>query len=200
MTVTEGELGFLRGKCPYFPESFLEYLKSFRLKPNQEVKLEFHPVSSPRGGDVDDEDGDLTITIAGPWASTILYEIPLLVLVSESYFRFTDTDWDYTGQEENAFEKGARLLQGGCAFSEFGTRRRRSYATQEVVLRGLMKAAEEHRQSNINTGGVFTGTSNVHFAHRWDSSSPLRTHKKLRLNTGSTSTPLARSPMNGSWA
>lgn len=170
ITVTEEELGFLRRKCSYFPESFLEYLKNFRLKPNQEVKVEFHPVPSPREGG--DEDGDLTITIAGSWAGTILYEIPLLVLVSESYFRFTDTDWDYTGQKENAFEKGVRLLQGGCAFSEFGTRRRRSYATQEVVLRGLMKAAEEHKQSNINTGGVFTGTSNVHFAHRFGTSSP----------------------------
>ncbi|RPB21061.1 nicotinate phosphoribosyltransferase [Terfezia boudieri ATCC MYA-4762] len=167
ITVTEGELGFLRRKCPYFPESFLEYLKNFRLKPNQEVKLEFHPVPSPREGD-EDEDGNLTVTIAGSWAGTILYEIPLLVLVSESYFRYTDTDWDYTGQEEKAFEKGVRLLQGGCVFSEFGTRRRRSYATQEMVLRGLMKAAEEHKQNNINTGGIFSGTSNVHFAHRFD--------------------------------
>ncbi|KAF8446504.1 Quinolinate phosphoribosyl transferase [Terfezia claveryi] len=167
ITVTEGELGFLRRKCPYFPESFLEYLKNFRLKPHQEVKLEFHPIPSPREG-AEDEDGDLTITIAGSWAGTILYEIPLLVLVSESYFRYTDTDWDYTGQEENAFKKSVRLLRGGCVFSEFGTRRRRSYATQEMVLRGLMKAAEEHKQNNINTGGNFIGTSNVHFAHRFD--------------------------------
>jgi len=108
------------------------------------------------------------------------------VLVSESYFRFTDTDWDYTAQEENAFEKGVRLLQGGCAFSEFGTRRRRSYATQEMVLGGLIKAAEAHKQSNNNTGGVFTGTSNVHFAHRFAPLVPYVHTKGLNLNTGST--------------
>lgn len=51
ISVTEGELEFLRRKCPYFPESFLEYLKNFRLKPNQEVKLEFYPIPSSREGD-----------------------------------------------------------------------------------------------------------------------------------------------------
>ena len=70
--------------------------------------------------------------------------------------------------------------------------------TQEMVLRGLMKASEEHKQGNSNACGVFTGTSNVHFAHRLDTTPP-RAHKKLKLNIGSTWTLLARSPTSGSW-
>jgi len=59
IAVTEGELEFLRRKCPYFPEGYLQYLKNFRLKPNQEVKLEFHPVPSPKEGDDEEEDDEV---------------------------------------------------------------------------------------------------------------------------------------------
>ena len=90
------------------------------------------------------------------------------MLVSEAYFRFTDTDWGYSGQEENAYGKGITLLQAGCAFCESGTRRRRTYATQEMVLRGLIKAAKEYNGETQRERGDFTGTSNVHFAHRFD--------------------------------
>ena len=89
--------------------------------------------------------GDLEVAVRGKWVETVLYEIPLLVLVSECYFRFSDTDWNDDGQEERAYEKGIRLLSNGCVFSEFGTRRRRSYRTQEQILLGLMRAAKTFR-------------------------------------------------------
>ena len=68
-----------------------------------------------------------------------------------------------------------RLLNGGCAFSEFGTRRRRSYVAQELVLKGLKRAAEKYKQSvnNGDASGRFLGTSNVHFAHRFVAFSPV---------------------------
>jgi nicotinate phosphoribosyltransferase len=93
---------------------------------------------------------------------TILYEIPLLALVSEAYFKFCDTDWTYAGQVEKAFAKGAKLLEEDCIFSEFGTRRRRDYHTQDLVLQGLRRAEAEATQKGWK--GKLSGTSNVHFA------------------------------------
>lgn len=103
---------------------------------------------------------------------TILYEIPLLALTSEAYFKFCDRDWDHAGQEENAYRKGVTLLENGCVFSEFGSRRRRDYHTQDLVMKGLCRAAEEvksnsNSDNNNNNNGKFMGTSNVHFAMKY---------------------------------
>jgi len=103
--------------------------------------------------------------IKGLWVETILYEIPLLALTSEAYFRFVDTDWTYDGQEQKAYDKGMRLLEGGCIASEFGTRRRRDYHTQALVFRGLVKASKEGEKQGLP--GKISGTSNVHLAMRF---------------------------------
>lgn len=76
-----------------------------------------------------------------------------------------DTDWDYDGQEDKAFEKGMRLLETGCILSEFGTRRRRDYHTQALVFRGLVKASKEAASKGFP--GELSGTSNVHLAMRF---------------------------------
>ena len=96
---------------------------------------------------------------------TILYEIPLLALTSEAYFKFMDTDWDYDGQEDKAYGKGKQLLEAGCIVSEFGTRRRRDYHTQALVFRGLVKSKKEAEAAGLP--GKLTGTSNVHLAKRF---------------------------------
>lgn len=93
---------------------------------------------------------------------TILYEIPLLALISEAYFKFCDKDWSYEGQVEQAYQKGVKLLEEGCIFSEFGTRRRRDYHTQDLVLQGLRRAQDDATKKGWK--GKLTGTSNVHFA------------------------------------
>lgn len=103
--------------------------------------------------------------VKGLWVETILYEIPLLALTSEAYFKFMDTDWTYDGQEEKAHGKGMRLLEAGCVVSEFGTRRRRDYHTQALVFRGLAKAKKEAEAKGLT--GVLSGTSNVHLAMRF---------------------------------
>ena len=109
--------------------------------------------------------GHVEIGTKGLWVDTILYEIPLLALTSEAYFKFCDRDWTYDGQVEGAFKKGMKLLEYGCFVSEFGSRRRRDYHTQELVLKGLCQAKEQGEAQGCH--GKITGTSNVHFAMRF---------------------------------
>jgi len=104
--------------------------------------------------------GEIDITLRGPWLHTILYEIPVLAIVSEVYFRRT--------QPRPNLEEGRRRLQAKLELlrtvepqlefkiSDFGTRRRFSLAWQEEVLQTLKREVPEY----------FAGTSNVWFALR----------------------------------
>lgn len=152
VTLAKEELEFLKQKCPFLGPEYLSYLQSFSMKPSEHVRLSFHPLK-------DSEDGDLDIKVKGLWLETILYEVPLLALTSEAYFRFVDRDWTYDNQEEAAYQKGLKLFKAGCLVSEFGSRRRRDSKTQDLVVGGLKRASEEGDMS-----GKLTGTSNVYFA------------------------------------
>ncbi|PHH82634.1 hypothetical protein CDD82_5360 [Ophiocordyceps australis] len=154
---------FLQTHCPYLDNKYLDFLKEFRLRPREQVITTFSPIAEDGGADSDV--GEMDIKIQGTWVDTILYEIPILALASEAYFRFMDTDWNYEGQESQAFAKGMRLLEAGCVTSEFGTRRRRDYHTQALVFRGLVKASKEAAAKGFP--GKLSGTSNVHLAMRF---------------------------------
>ncbi|KAF2709475.1 nicotinate phosphoribosyltransferase [Pleomassaria siparia CBS 279.74] len=159
VSVSADELAFLKTTCTYLSEEYLSFLSTFRLKPSTQLKLIFTPVEDT-GKDTDI--GDFRIHTEGLWIETILYEIPLLALISEAYFKFCDKDWSYAGQVDKAHHKGVTLLEEGCIFSEFGTRRRRDYHTQDLVLQGLRRAQDEATLNGWT--GKLTGTSNVHFA------------------------------------
>ena len=129
------------------------------MKPEEQVTLSFTPAAS------DLEVGDLHITIKGLWTETIVYEIPLLALTSEAYFKFCNKDWNHDGQEEKARKKCLTLLENGCLVAEFGSRRRRDYETEDLVMKGLCKASKQAREADWK--GKVTGTSNVHFAMKY---------------------------------
>ncbi|KAI0203716.1 nicotinate phosphoribosyltransferase [Astrocystis sublimbata] len=164
ISLQDEELRFLQSHCPYLTAPYLNFLSEFRLSPREQLQPTFQPISEDTGAD--DVIGDIHISISGKWVDTILYEIPLLALTSEAYFKFMDTDWNYDGQEEKAFNKGLQILEAGCTLSEFGTRRRRDYHTQALVFRGLVKANTKAAESGAK--GVLTGTSNVHLAMRFN--------------------------------
>jgi nicotinic acid phosphoribosyltransferase len=77
------------------------------------------------------------------------------------FFRFTAV----ANGPEKAKAKAIALLAPKApttpaAFSEFGTRRRRSFQVQDLVLRGLIEGHEELKTKG-GKHGVLTGTSNV---------------------------------------
>jgi nicotinate phosphoribosyltransferase len=162
IALSSEELEFLRTQCKYLTANYLEYIGSFRFRPSEQVQVSFTP-NNDTGSDSDI--GPVVIRVAGSWVDTILYEIPLLALISETYFKFCDRSWSYDGQLELAQRKGEQLLKGGCVFSEFGSRRRRDYKTQELVLKGLVEASQDGER--IGWSGKLSGTSNVHFAMRF---------------------------------
>ncbi|RDW87397.1 nicotinate phosphoribosyltransferas-like protein [Coleophoma crateriformis] len=162
IALSNDELRFLQNTCTYLNQPYLNFLKDFRLNPRDQIVATFIPEN---GTGADGDIGDVDLVIKGLWVDTILYEIPLLALTSEAYFRFMDTDWTYDGQEEKAYDKGMRLLKAGCIVSEFGTRRRRDYHTQALVFRGLVQAKKAGEKEGLP--GQISGTSNVHLAMRF---------------------------------
>jgi nicotinate phosphoribosyltransferase len=148
LALTQSELDYLTS-LTYFSADYLSYLSSFRFNANH-VNAQFN-----------NQTLDLSIKISGKWIDTILYEVPLLALVSQCYFETIDTDWDYHGQQELARNKCTTLLNNNCSFSEFGTRRRRSFKTQEIVVTEFINTAIKSPAKSC-----FLGTSNVYLAYK----------------------------------
>lgn len=155
---TENEIAYLKETIPYLPQDYLNYIKDFQFDPESQIEFTTENVADSS------DKFNLQILIKGKWKDTILYEIPVLALVSEAYFKFVDTDWTYDSQLEQAQNKARILFENKIVFSEFGTRRRRSTNTQDLVMQGIMKAVKEKPEEY---GKLFLGTSNVMFAKKY---------------------------------
>lgn len=94
--LTDEELDFLKLKCTYLNQPYLQYLGGFRFRPAKHIKISFSPWNNTGGSQ---DLGDMQLQVNGLWVDTMLYEIPLLALTSEAYFRFCDRDWKHDGQE-----------------------------------------------------------------------------------------------------
>ncbi len=148
LKLTNEEYIYLKENFPYLTPGYIEYLKNYRFNPaNISINLT--------------EDKNLELEIKGLWVNTILYEVPLMSIISELYFDMIDKKWDYEGQKEKAYEKNRSLSRSGCPFVEMGTRRRRSFKTQDMVIKAFKKYEEE------NWNSYFLGSSNVYFSMKY---------------------------------
>ncbi len=156
LTISPEEVAFMRRKCYYLPLWFYTFLQGYRFNADEVAVSQ-------------DAAGRLHITIEGLLWKTVFWEVPILALVSELKHRADGAMDRYDPDREYAksLRKGERLLQSGLLFAEFGTRRRFSFDHQDLVLRSLLEANRRNIPEQKEQGRL-GGTSNVHFAMKYD--------------------------------
>ncbi len=141
------ELDYLRS-WRFFKSDYIDLLKLFQL---DERFISVAPLAGPSP--------EIDIAIKGPWLHTILFEVPVLAIVSEVYNRNRNAAVDLSeGRRRLAAKIEAINAVADPAFrvADYGTRRRFSRAWQEEVIATL----------HDGIGAKFVGTSNVDLALR----------------------------------
>lgn len=152
LKLTKAEKEFLRAKCPYIDPTYLDFLQGYRYDPE-----EVHVMQTGR---------ELSVTIAGYWYRTILWEVPIMSLICELYYEVSGksriSNDEVCQVAEDKMEKYDKL---NITIADFGTRRRHSYEVHDLVIRTLKNHSSQ----------TFIGTSNVHFAMKYETT-PIGTH------------------------
>ena len=123
----------------------------------------------------EDTECRLSIETHGTWLNTSMYEVPILAIVNEVYFRmknvWTTTDGierhisyedllaSFEERLESKFERVNTLIWYVGNFSEFGLRRRLSAEAQDMAVRKFSKLRKGF--------SCFVGTSNVYLARKY---------------------------------
>lgn len=143
----DAELAYLRG-MRFIKSDFVDFLGLFHLN-EKYVSVKALP------------SGEIEVVIEGPWLHTILFEIPVLAIINEVYFRNTQKLADVMEGRKRLDAKIGLLKGEGLAtlkIADYGTRRRFGQAWHEEVLRTLIASL------GAGSAGQFAGTSNVLFA------------------------------------
>ncbi|WP_039029460.1 nicotinate phosphoribosyltransferase [Leclercia adecarboxylata] len=146
LRLQDDEFQWLSG-LPFFKQDYLQWLRDFRYDPKQV--------------NISNDNGKLHIRLEGPWREVIMWEVPLLAVISELVHR-------YRSPEASVDQALATLEQKLVGFAEptdsldmsrfrlmdFGTRRRFSREVQQAIVERLQQEP------------WFVGTSNYDLARR----------------------------------
>ncbi len=150
LSLSPDQLGFLE-RISFMKPDFLRFLGLFRFN------LRYVQTGI--------ENGELFIRLRGPWLHVILFEVPMLAIVSEVRNRYRYQTVILEQAREQLYRKFDWLTANASSeelselqVADFGTRRRFSYRVQEEVVSVL-----KH-----DFPGRFVGTSNVHLARELD--------------------------------
>ncbi len=153
LRLSRGEVTWLRGNTFYgkqrmFSPEFIAWFENFQL-PEYELS----------------SDGEqFHFTVKGPWHEAMMWEMPILAIVSELRSRAVMNDMGkfdlqilYARAMERVWEKILRLQKlEGLSIADFGTRRRHSFLWQDWCVQAMIEGL----------GDKFTGTSNCLIALR----------------------------------
>ena len=151
LAISEEELAYLGG-LRYIKSDFVDFLRIFRFNRNF--------IKASANGD------RLEIVAEGPQVHVMGFEIYVLAIVNELYFRRSDVGaaletgrFRLAKKIERVRAFGAGIAKGSNPFEifDFGLRRRYSGAWHEEVVRTLAEQVPDY----------FKGTSNVHLARKF---------------------------------
>ena len=142
---SERELNYVASKN-FFKANFVDFLRLYQPNRNHiQVKL---------------VGKELKITTNGPWYLTMMFEVPVLSIVNETYFTRSLSSDEMEERKKNGRyrleQKSIVARSQGFPFIDMGTRRRFEGAWQEEVVKTLAKLPN------------FLGTSNMYLAMKYD--------------------------------
>ena len=170
LTFKKEELDYLRS-IRFIKDDYVEFLRLWRpIRDYVSVELK--------------DDGELSVVVDGPLFSAMQFEIFLLEIINEVYFRMK---YDYDVLRKSAEErlnKKIELMNDGTytfRFAEFGCRRRLSREWEDEVVRRLVTETTN-----------CIGTSNVYLAMKYNVI-PVGTyaHEFVQMYQGIDRIPLA---------
>jgi len=146
LTLQDDEYQWLSG-LPFFKADYLDWLRDFRYNPEQVT--------------VTNNNGRLHIRLSGPWREVIMWEVPLLAVISEIVHRYRSPE---VGVEQALESLESKLVDfnrmtesvdmSRFRLMDFGTRRRFSREVQQAIVERLQQEP------------WFVGTSNYDLARR----------------------------------
>ena len=142
--LTVDEKKFLTEKCGnYFPPTYIDFLNGYKFD-SSEVLIKL------------DNKNNLDILIESYWYRSILWEVPIMAIISELYFKETGQIVDIQKFESQDINKIQIMNDHNAFFCDMGARRRYSFDNQDRIVKLF---------STI-PNNVFVGTSNVYLAYK----------------------------------
>lgn len=139
------EFDYVVQNIPYIPQYYWEWLQGFRFEPNK-IKVWL------------DKSSHLHIEVTDLMYRVTMYEIPILAIVSELYYKYNGIRLKniYDQVVDPLLEKIEIAKKHNLFFAEFGMRRRFSFEVEDQVMKTLSKECP-----------TCVGTSTVYFAMKY---------------------------------
>lgn len=152
LKLSRQEKDYFQQTCPYIDSTYFDFLEGYQYDPSEVF--------------IQQKGEELTVTIEGFWYRTIMWEVPILSLISELYYKVKGLNRVADAEVcKIAEEKLIKYDQHKITIADFGTRRRHSYKVHDLIINTLQS----------HPSPTFIGTSNVHFAMKYDTK-PIGTH------------------------